>query len=354
VRLLPLLLIPALAGCGVPATRSCDPVDGIEPICGVQGPEDVAIIPWTRWLLLSEMPSGADPQGHPGSLTALNLDTRKTLLLYPREGADDPRPGWADAKCPGPPGKAFSPHGIDLDGSRLLVVNHGGREAVEVFDLEAGGAEPHVTWHGCAVAPDDASLNDVAALPQSGFAATKMLDRSSGWSARAIFAMWTGRNTGHVLTWNPASGWKIVPNSEGAAPNGIATASGGQLLFFSEFTGKDVVSMKMDGSNRQRIPLDFKPDNLTWTARGTLLAAGATGSLFDVIGCGRVAAGSCQAGFAVAEIEPRNLTAHELLRSDGRAGGGISVAYAQGDSLYLGSFAGDRILRAKLNPPGNG
>src|SRR5262245_26220026 len=159
IRALGILL---LAGCSVPATTRCDAVNGIEPVCGLQAPEDLAVIPWTRWLLVSQMASPADPQGHPGSLAALHLGTGEVMQLYPRDGGDAARPGWGDPACPGPPGPGFAPHGIDVQGSRLLVVAHGGREAVEEFELEVAGERPSVTWRGCAIAPPDASLNDVA------------------------------------------------------------------------------------------------------------------------------------------------------------------------------------------------
>jgi hypothetical protein len=334
-------LVPALAGCGVSATTSCEPVGGIEPVCGLQAPEDLAMIPWTRWLLLSQMPAGE----RPGNLAALHLETGRVLALYPRDGADEPRPGWGDAACPGPPGAAFAPHGIDVEGARLLVVGHGAREAVEVFELDVSGEEPRVLWRGCALAPEDASLNDVASLPLSAFAATKMLERSSGWGIGMISRMLLGGDTGYVLTWSAERGWQKVPGSEGAAPNGIEATPDGGTLFFSEFMGEAVVRIASDGSARSSVALGFKPDNLTWTARGTLLAAGAAGSLPDVMACGRVAAGACQAAFGVAEIDPRSLSARELLRSDGEAGGGISVALELGDALYLGAFAGDRLLR---------
>jgi sugar lactone lactonase YvrE len=343
VRGLVWLLVPVLAGCGVSATTSCEPVAGIEPVCGLQAPEDLAMIPWTRWLLLSQMPR----ESRPGNLAALHLENGRVLALYPREGADEPRPGWGEATCPGPPGAAFAPHGIDVEGSRLLVVGHGAREAVEVFELDAAGEEPRVIWRGCVPAPADASLNDVASLPQSGFAATKMLERSSGWGLGTMFRMLAGGNTGYVLTWSPQRGWQKVPGSEGKTPNGIAATPDGGALFFSEFMGEAVVRIAADGSARGSVALGFKPDNLTWTARGTLLAAGAAGSLPEVMACGRVAAGACQAPFGVAEIDPRALEARELLRSDGAAGGGISVALELGDELYLGAFAGDRLLRVK-------
>jgi hypothetical protein len=329
-------------------------VGAIEPICGVQAPEDLAMLPWTRWLLLSQMPGAAEPGGRPGSLAGLNLETGQVTTLYPREGGDEARPGWGDPACPGPPGPSFAPHGIDLDGGRLLVVAHGGREAVEFFELDiADGAEPKLTWRGCAIAPEDASLNDVAGLPRSGFAATKMMERDAGWGLGTVLRLITGGDTGHVLTWNAEQGWQKVPNSEGAGPNGIVAMADGAVLIYSEFMGEAIVRIAADGSGRAEIPLDFKPDNLTWTSRGTLIAAGATGSLLEVMACGRVAAGACQAGFAVAEIQPRDLSAHERLRSDGEAGGGISVALELGDTLYLGAFAGDRVLRVKSAPAQN-
>jgi hypothetical protein len=348
MRLLPIALIPAIAGCSVSSTTSCEPVGGIEPICGLQAPEDAAVVPWTTWLLISQMPAGEKP----GSLAAINLESDQRIQLYPREGGDEPRPGWGDRACPGPPeASRFAPHGVDLSGSRLLVVAHGGREAVEIFELtlSPGKGEPSLSWRGCAIAPDDASLNDVAALADGGFAATKMVDRGGGWGAGTMLKMMLGGNTGHVLTWSQAGGWQKVPGSEGAGPNGIAATADGSMLFYSLFTGESVASIGRDGSGRREIPLDFKPDNLTWTQRGTLLAAGAAGSLAQVMGCAEVAAGACQASFAVAEIEPRDGSAREILRSDGEAGGGVSVAVEFMDRLYLGAFAGDRLLRAKAD-----
>ena len=49
--------------------------------------------------------------------------------------------GWGTPDCPGEPDKAFAPHGIHLsrrgDGRlQLLVVNHGGREAIEVGSFD--------------------------------------------------------------------------------------------------------------------------------------------------------------------------------------------------------------------------
>jgi hypothetical protein len=339
------LVAGAIAGCSAPATTSCDPVGGIEPVCGLQAPEDLALIPWTRWLLLSQMPAATDREERPGDLAALHLDTGEVRTLYPREGGDEPRAGWGSASCPGPPPRGFAPHGIDLDGARLLVVGHGGREAIEVFELDVTGESPRITWRGCVPAPEDASLNDVAALPRSGFAATKMLGRNSGWGLGLMFKMLRGGTTGHVLVWDAQAGWQKIPGSEGTLPNGIEATPDGDTLFFAEFGAERVVRIARDGSARSAIPVQFKPDNLTWTARGTLLAAGAAGSIPEIVSCSRVKAGSCQVAFGVAEIDPAQGSARELLHSDGEAGGGVSVALEVGDALYLGAFTGDRLLR---------
>jgi len=79
--------------------------------------------------------------------------------------------------CPGPVSRQFRPHGLHLPPGEngrhtLYVVAHGDREAIEVFELDLGGAVPTLNWVGCAVAPEALALNSVVALPEGGFAAT--------------------------------------------------------------------------------------------------------------------------------------------------------------------------------------
>ena len=58
----------------------------------------------------------------------------------------------------------------------LYVVNHGGRESIEIFTLDPKGAEPAVTWNGCAVMPSHTWPNSVAPLPDGGMVVTDMFD----------------------------------------------------------------------------------------------------------------------------------------------------------------------------------
>jgi hypothetical protein len=82
---------------------------------------------------------------------------------------------WGDATCPGVIGDALAPHGISLlkrsDGkTQLYVVNHGGRESIEMFELVRINRDGGLAWHGCVVSTQ--TYNDVAALANGGFYAT--------------------------------------------------------------------------------------------------------------------------------------------------------------------------------------
>ena len=87
------------------------------------------------------------------------------------------------------------------------------------------------------------------------------------------------------------------------------------------------------GSEVEVTPLNFMPDNLTWTPDGRILAAGIEG-----FGGG---------GFGVAEIDPDSLEATSVYAAgDGPAAiTGVSVALQVRDSIYVGSFQGDRLVR---------
>ena len=70
--------------------------------------------------------------------------------------------------CPGPIDPAekerFRAHGLYLRSagnqrSTLYAVHHGGRESIEVFELDARAKPPTLTWVGCAIPPDPIGLN---------------------------------------------------------------------------------------------------------------------------------------------------------------------------------------------------
>src|SRR5262245_24354694 len=129
-------------------SAGCAPSGGLTFICSVQNPEDLVSIPNTRWLVASGMA--------PGSGLHL-VDTRLKMVrsLY-AVGAASSRPDRTRyGSCPGPlDPKAAVLHGLSLrpaeDGRyTVYATNHGGRESIEVFELEINGGAPAATWIGC-------------------------------------------------------------------------------------------------------------------------------------------------------------------------------------------------------------
>jgi hypothetical protein len=124
----------------------------------------------------------------------------------------------------------------------------------------------------------------------------------------------------------------------------VVVSRDGRFAYYNAWTAKEV--QKYDVKTQREIgllKLDFLPDNVTWTKKGRILAAGVKGTRGD---CGGL---PCIQGFAVAEIDPAKFTARTVFDSAGKGAliGGVSVALESGGWVYVGSFQGDRILRFK-------
>jgi hypothetical protein len=337
--------------CSAPrAIEGCEPADGITPVCGFRNPEDLALAPGGAWLLVSQW--GA------ASLVAWRISDGEKRTLFPAqavlggseaasEGADD---------CPGPPdAEHFAPHGIDLVAEpfappRLLVVNHGAGQRVEFFEVGWAEGAPALWWRGCAPLPTGAFPNDVAGLPGGGFAVTNMMPAAQGIAQLpTMVRMLLGMDTGAVLEWTPDDGWRELPDSHGSGPNGVAVSADGAEVYFSEWSGRRIVSVRREGGpDRHVADLPARPDNLTWTADGRLLVAAQEGGAGDVLGCASLEHGTCAVPFSVFSVDPVTLEARPLLQHQAKAMGAASVALEVGSDLYLGTFAGDRIARMEL------
>ena len=99
----------------------------------------------------------------------------------------------------------------------LYAVHHGGRESVELFELDTRKTPIAIAWIGCVVAPDPIGLNAVVALPDGGFAATNFDPRQApGGRGGFSPALTAGERNGEVWEWHQRSGWAKVPGSEGS------------------------------------------------------------------------------------------------------------------------------------------
>jgi hypothetical protein len=356
--LLSACLLALATGCGGPeGIVGCEDAGGLHPICGLQNPEDLAVLPGGRALLVSQF--GTMDGSRAGNLAVLDLATERTVPVFPPAFggpiASDER--WGDPACPPPSASAFSPHGIDLsrrsDGRlQLLVVNHGARESIEWFEVlpERGGAR--VAWRGCAIPREGSYLNDVAALAEGGLLTTHMHRKAEGIRGlvAVLPAMLLGRDSGYALSWSAGQGFRKVKGTDAPFPNGIEVSPDGQTVYLNAYFGNQV--RKIDRRTGQLLATAevTRPDNVTWGDDGRLLVASHVAPIREMLACGSIDRGACPLRFQIVALDPETLASEVVLEHGGAPMGAATVAVSVGDALYLGSFAGDRVVRAQRAP----
>jgi len=327
---------PALAGQAAPGAAAplpCNPVGNVRFVCGQRAPEDLVALPGSQWIVASAF-AGT------GGINLINVRDHSSTLAFPSPTSKERLDAKTYPACPGPPDAAdkakFATHGLALRAGRnsthtLYAVHHGARESIEVFEVDARGKTPSLTWVGCAVVPDPIGLNSVVALPDGGFIATDFLAR--GIDAPARGRMLAGENNGALWEWHTATGWKMIPGSEAAGANGLEISKDGKWLYVAAWGSQSFFRMSRGQTpvKRDSIPLGFRVDNIRWAPDGSIFAAG-------------------QGGVApmqtsnVVKINPDTLKVEEILRHPNSPEFGAgTVAVQMGKDLWVGSFRGDRI-----------
>lgn len=341
-------LLLVLTGCGESPTPilGCEAGGGIEPDCRFQNPEDMAVAPQGGRLLVSQM--GGMDGSPPGDLAIYDPQSGRIEVLFPRADLADDR-SWGDADCPPPELAAFAPHGLDVvhrsDGSwMLLVVNHGMRESVELFEVTDQGDAVMLSWRGCAEGPDQAAFNDVVGRRDGAFYVTQMFPQDSQLSAMLAGGL-LGSDTGFVYGWSQAGGWSKVAGSDGPFPNGIEMSEDEQALYINMYLAGEVRKLDLTTGQVVAVVEVDSPDNSTWAADGRLLVATHVDGLLELMNCQGLAEGSCGFAFRIVALDAGNLSQETLIEHRGAPMGGATVALEMDGDLYLGTFAGDRIAR---------
>jgi sugar lactone lactonase YvrE len=213
----------------------------------------------------------------------------------------------------------------------LYVVHHGNRESIEVFEFDAHAKPPALTWVGCAVAPDPIGLNAVVGLPDGGFITTNFQARGPADPA-GRGRMMAGENNGEVWEWHTGTGWKKVPGTEAAGPNGLEISKDGKTLYVGGWGSQSVIRVSRGQTpvKRDAVPAGFRVDNLRWAPDGFLLATGQGGTAPSQTS-------------HVAKVDPNTLMVKELIRypyNDMLRGG--TTAIQIGKEIWLSSH-GERI-----------
>jgi hypothetical protein len=342
-------LIAALvlcASCTAVLRHECEPRDGHDFICGAQRPEDLARIPHTRWLVFSGFSDGA-------GLKLVDTRTRAIRRWYSGSDAQLAFDSKRFEFCPSPPDPSLlNTQGLSLrtigDSQHdLYVVNHGGRESIEVFRIDATQDEPQIRWIGCIEMPAATPANSVATYSDGTVLASVLTHQGT-----SITYFVRGAATGGVYQWRPGEkGFRLLPGTRLPGNNGIETSADDREFYVVAFGWHAVVIYARDDTSqplRKAIAPGFMPDNIHWDGSRLILA----GMQLDEPACGgtrKIVDGKaddmrCHRGYTVAALDPQILEFTIVAYSQPNAGfNGVSAARVVDNELWLAAYQGDRI-----------
>ena len=350
-------------------TASCAPANGWNLICNTTNPEDLVPIPGTRWLIASGMKEGS-------GVKLVDTDAKTARMFYTGAPAEQRPDKQLFPNCPAPPdAKAFNAHGLYLRRAsepglyRLYAVSHGALESIQVFTVDAKGAEPSLTWTGCVPLPAGnkaypnlkeatpalLAANSVAAFSDGTIIATVPQRPGTNNEDRL-----RGKPTGDVIEWKPGSaGFRVVPGTNLAGNNGIEISLDEKEFYVVAFGSHTIFAYsRQDPAKplRQTVAPGFMPDNLRWSGN-RLIAAG---PMVDEPACGgtRLAVvndpvlTACHRGFMVAELDPKAMSWKILAYAEPNPViSVVSTGVMVGDMLWIGSAASEAIAYRPLLRP---
>jgi len=333
-------------------SAGCDRISGLTLLCGQQNPEDIVRIPGTRWLIASGFNDGAGFKLVDTTAKSLHGVTIDTL-----HGESE-----AGTNCKGPPDlERLNIQGLSLRAAsnhqhRLYAVNHGGREAIEVLQVDADPDVPRLIWKSCVAMPESLAANSVASYSDGTILATVLVHAGDTY---ADFV--EGRDTGGVYEWRPGGdGFELIPGTELPGNNGIETDrddSGFYVVAFGTHAVLRFSRNEPESAPRESVAPGFMPDNVHWDNE-RLIAAG---MMYDEPACGgvrRVIDGvadpmRCHRGTVVAELDPESMAWRVIAYGPpDRKFNGASSARIVGNELWIGSYQSECLAYQAL--PGGG
>ncbi len=353
--LIALLVLLATAACGVPegtVIEGCTSSDKMRVVCGMQSPEDIAVVEGGDYLLLSEL---GDMGERAGRIVLFNVASEEFQAAYPfpSKPAKAPDNVQGSAECVTPPTAEMSPHGSHLvqlaDGSwRYLVVNHGDREAVELFSVQRNEEDvPHLHWQGCVLPAENTLINDVVGLSNGDVVYTRMY-RPDDFMGQQL-GMLIKANTGDVWRWGRAKGLQLLPYTAGSLTNGIEVSADERFVFINQYMNEEV--HKYDLEQQQLVGIAPVPnvDNSAWGPNGELWLASHTGEVSAMMKCFSDSLRTCGLAFEIVALNPDTMETRVVFQHQGPPMGAATVATPLGDNVYLGSFVGDRLAIVPLS-----
>lgn len=347
-----LLIVPGTSRAG---DDQCEAVGEFGFVCGPVAAEDLVLVPDTKWIIASGFAPGA-------GIALIDSQLKSWTKLYPDGEPRIEHDMETYGACPGAPDAgAFVSHGLHIRAgenghSTLYVVGHGGRESIEVFDVDATGAQPRLTWTGCVLTPESMQANSVTSFSDGSLLATIPLH-----AGRTLTEALSGELTGSVYQWSPGdSGFEIVQGTELAYANGIEVSADETEFFVAVSGGFNVVAFSRSNPARKlrtTQPFDFAPDNLHMSSDGRLVTGGllindpVCGNLDGPEGISLEEFATCPRPFIVRAIDPQTMQGTNLVESAAIPQfSNITMGLQVGNEMWIGTFAGDRIAYRSLKP----
>ncbi|HWG75891.1 MAG TPA: hypothetical protein VN660_03765 [Steroidobacteraceae bacterium] len=319
------------APAGTAPQAACAAAGDLHFVCGLINVEDFLPVDGGRWLV------GGSFQAGSAGLYLINTaeHTARPVALSIARVRDAQYAG-----CPAPDLKRLSTHGLDVVPGRagsatVYAVNHGGRESVEVFRLDAARAAAQ--WIGCVLMPAGANGNAVAALPGGGgFVVTKFMETRDKQAFQHLMA---GAVTGVVYRWTPGKGFSEVPGTRLAGDNGVVVSPDGKWVFVNAYGSDEIYRVALSGTAKPTsVKVAFHPDNLRWAPDGTLFDTG------QFLEPGRASGPPRPDAWATVRLDPRTMAVTPLVKEPGRAEFADATSAVQiGDTLWFCTFRGTRV-----------
>jgi len=330
------------AGVPHPGTETppCTPSMGLNFVCGLDQPEDLLQIGTSKWVVASGM-------GEHGGIFLLDTDKKTAKRFF--TGASKP-----DLKtypdCAAPP-QSFNTHGLALRPAKtagtyaLYSVTHKPFESIQVFAVDARGAEPAISWTGCVKLPADFRTNSVTAKSDGTILANVQMHGSQ-------LDFISGNITGGVWAWNPRDKkLGLLRGTELAGNNGIEISPDEKEIYIAVSGTQTVAIYNLADTSKPartiRTPF-YNLDNIHWSG-DRLIAAG---MMFDEPACGGTrkqiqdAHGNmnCHRGWVVSQLDPKAMRWRILAYGEPNPTfGGIATGLVVGKTLWISSFQMDRV-----------
>jgi hypothetical protein len=345
-----LFVITVLGWCmgAVAQGDSCESSGEYQFLCGMQNAEDLVQVPGTDWIISSSLKPG-------DALYLIDAANKTWSSVYASGAVREQQDSQRFPTCPGAPVvEAYVTHGLNLqpgqDGhSTLYVVGHGGREGIEVYDVEATDGVPVLTWVGCVLTEGGLQINSVASMRDGTLLATVPL-RPGVDIPQAL----DGRNTGAVFRWTPGDKtFTEVAGTDLPYPNGIEVSEDGTEFYVASsglFNVTAYTNSNPARKLRQSQEMAILPDNLHRDGKGQLITGGLDRA--DT-GCGSVdhdtpfnleTFAACPRPFTILSLDPATLAIETLATGPANPKfSNITMAVTVGDELWVGTFVGDRV-----------